>query len=107
MHERPRRIASCRGSDQLRQIHQQRIDTWPQQYPWVDVEGLQYFRNRLTQARRDVAHGLRFTLDYFSRTRALQERAVEILQFKLDVLWSMLDAVERAYPDDLPEDRRP
>ncbi|AKU11176.1 pyrroloquinoline quinone biosynthesis protein C [Azoarcus sp. CIB] len=74
-------------------IHQQRIDTWPQKYPWVDVEGLQYFRNRLTQARRDVAHGLRFTLDYFSRSRALQERALEILQFKLDVLWALADAI--------------
>lgn len=74
-------------------IHQQRIDTWPQQYPWVDAAGLQYFRNRLTQARRDVAHGLRFTLDYFSRSRALQERALEILQFKLDVLWALADAI--------------
>ncbi|HJV27387.1 MAG TPA: pyrroloquinoline-quinone synthase PqqC [Aromatoleum sp.] len=74
-------------------IHQQRIDTWPEQYPWVDSAGLQYFRNRLTQARRDVAHGLRFTLDYFSRTRALQERALEILQFKLDLLWALADAI--------------
>ena len=74
-------------------IHQQRIDTWPQLYPWVEPDGLQYFRNRLTQARRDVEHGLRFTLDYFSRTRALQERALEILQFKLDVLWALADAI--------------
>lgn len=74
-------------------IHQQRIDTWPDQYPWVKSEGLQYFRNRLTQARRDVAHGLRFTLDYFSQSRALQERALEILQFKLDVLWALADAI--------------
>jgi pyrroloquinoline-quinone synthase len=74
-------------------IHQQRIDTWPTQYPWVDLAGLHYFRQRLTQARRDVAHGLRFTLDYFSQTRALQERALEILQFKLDVLWALADAI--------------
>ena len=74
-------------------IHQQRIDTWPQVYPWVDTEGLQYFRNRLTQARRDVAHGLAFTLDYFSQSRALQDRALEILQFKLDVLWALADAI--------------
>ncbi|WP_205754909.1 pyrroloquinoline-quinone synthase PqqC [Azoarcus sp. DD4] len=74
-------------------IHQQRIDTWPQVYPWVKPEGLQYFRNRLTQARRDVAHGLRFTLEHFSQTRALQERALEILQFKLDVLWALADAI--------------
>ncbi len=74
-------------------IHQQRIDTWPSMYPWVDTEGLQYFRNRLTQARRDVEHGLRFTLEYFSRSRALQERALAILQFKLDVLWALADAI--------------
>ncbi len=74
-------------------IHQQRIDTWPTQYPWVDAAGLHYFKQRLTQARRDVAHGLRFTLDYFSQTRALQERALEILQFKLDVLWALADAI--------------
>lgn len=74
-------------------IHQQRIDTWPEQYPWVDPAGLRYFKNRLTQARRDVQHGLNLTLDYFSRTRALQERALEILQFKLDVLWALADAI--------------
>ena len=74
-------------------IHQQRIDTWPEKYPWVDATGLKYFKNRLTQARRDVAHGLKFTLDYFSQTRAMQERALEILQFKLNVLWSLADAI--------------
>jgi pyrroloquinoline-quinone synthase len=74
-------------------IHQQRIDTWPTQYPWVDAEGLRYFKQRLTQARRDVAHGLHFTLAHFSQSRALQERALEILQFKLDVLWALADAI--------------
>jgi pyrroloquinoline-quinone synthase len=74
-------------------IHQQRIDTWPTQYPWVDLAGLHYFKQRLTQARRDVAHGLRFTLDYFSQTRAMQERVLDILQFKLDVLWALADAI--------------
>jgi pyrroloquinoline-quinone synthase len=74
-------------------IHQQRIDTWPEQYPWVDAAGLQYFKTRLTQARRDVQHGLKFTLDYFSQTRTLQERALEILQFKLNVLWALADAI--------------
>ena len=74
-------------------IHQQRIDTWPTQYAWVDAEGLRYFKQRLTQARRDVAHGLHFTLAHFSQSRALQERALEILQFKLDVLWALADAI--------------
>ena len=74
-------------------IHQQRIDTWPTEYPWVDAEGLRYFKQRLTQARRDVAHGPHFTLAHFSQCRALQERALEILQFKLDVLWALADAI--------------
>lgn len=74
-------------------IHQQRLDTWPQHYPWVDAEGLRYFKGRLTQARRDVQHGLSLTLAHFSQSRALQERALEILQFKLDVLWALADAI--------------
>ena len=49
-------------------------------------------------AQRDVDHGLEVTLDYF-RTREQQQRAVDILQFKLDILWSMLDAVEKGYPE--------
>jgi pyrroloquinoline-quinone synthase len=74
-------------------IHQQRIDTWPTHYPWVEASGLHYFKQRLIQARRDVEHGLRFTLNHFSQSRALQERVLEILQFKLDVLWALADAI--------------
>lgn len=74
-------------------IHQQRLDTWPRHYPWIEPEGLHYFRSRLTQSRRDVEHGLRVTLDYFSQTRALQQRALDILRFKLDVLWALADAI--------------
>jgi pyrroloquinoline-quinone synthase len=80
------------------QIHQQRLANWPLHYPWIDAKGLDYFRNRLSEARRDVEHGLALTLEHF-HTRALQERALEILGFKLDVLWSMLDAIAIAYPD--------
>ena len=76
--------------------HQARLEAFPTHYPWVDEKGLDYFRRRLSQARRDVDHGLRITLDHFT-TRELQERALEVLQFKLDVLWSMLDAIHQAY----------
>jgi len=77
-------------------IHKQRLANWPQHYPWIDASGYAYFRQRLSEARRDVEHGLRVTLDHF-RTRAQQERALDILQFKLDVLWAMLDALQLAY----------
>lgn len=78
-------------------IHKDRVANWPQHYPWIEPDGLQYFRSRITLADRDVEHGLQVTLDHFT-TRAQQERALEILQFKLDILWSMLDAIEKAYP---------
>lgn len=77
-------------------IHRARLEGWPRHYPWIKPEGFEYFTSRLTQAPRDVEHGLRVTLDYF-RTREQQERALQILQFKLDLLWSMLDAMQIAY----------
>jgi pyrroloquinoline-quinone synthase len=78
------------------EIHKERLSNWPQHYPWIDQSGYAYFRKRLSEARRDVDHGLRVTLDYFT-TRTQQQRALEILQFKLDILWSMLDAMQIAY----------
>ena len=79
------------------QIHKDRLATWPTHYPWIDSAGLHYFRSRIPLAQRDVDHGLEVTLNHFT-TRAQQERALDILQFKLDILWSMLDGIERAYP---------
>ncbi|MFW5443548.1 MAG: pyrroloquinoline-quinone synthase PqqC [Methylococcaceae bacterium] len=82
-------------------IHKQRLDNWPELYPWIEKEGYIYFRKRLTEARRDVEHGLDITLDWY-QTREQQNRMVEILQFKLDVLWSMADAMYMAYVNDMP-----
>ncbi|MGY4831105.1 pyrroloquinoline-quinone synthase PqqC [Sphaerotilaceae bacterium SBD11-9] len=78
------------------EIHKQRLATWPEHYTWIEPQGLSYFRNRLSQARRDVEQGLAITLDHFS-TRSLQERALEVLQFKLDILWAMNDAMATRY----------
>jgi len=78
------------------EIHKQRLANWPQHYPWIESTGLQYFRNRVSQARRDVEQGLAVTLGHFN-TRPLQERALQVLQFKLDVLWSMNDAMALRY----------
>jgi pyrroloquinoline-quinone synthase len=75
------------------QIHRDRLATWPIHYPWIDSAGLEYFRTRIPLAARDVEHGLKITLAYFT-TREAQDRALEILQFKLDILWSMLDAIQ-------------
>ena len=83
------------------EIHRSRLDSWPDAYPWIDSRGLAYFRKRLGEARRDVEHGLQITLDHFT-TRKQQEHALDILQFKLNVLWSLLDALSMAYIHDTP-----
>ncbi|HSH41727.1 MAG TPA: pyrroloquinoline-quinone synthase PqqC [Arenicellales bacterium] len=82
-------------------IHRERLKTWPEFYPWMDSTGFEYFRNRLSEAHRDVEHGLEVTLDHFV-TREQQLRALEILRFKLDVLWTMLDAMYMAYVMKMP-----
>ncbi len=95
---RPWQEAVCSSLTELfaPEIHKNRLAGWPQHYPWIDPAGLAYFRERVALARRDVAHGLELTLTHFN-TRERQEQALEILRFKLDVLWSMLDAMQGAY----------
>ncbi|WP_228301574.1 pyrroloquinoline-quinone synthase PqqC [Acinetobacter soli] len=77
-------------------IHQSRLDTWPNHYPWIDAEGYAYFRSRLGQANRDVEHGLALALEYCT-TIERQQRMLNILQFKLDILWTLLDGMTMAY----------
>ncbi len=85
-------VGSCLTELFAPQIHRQRLESWPQHYPWIDNEGLTYFRNRIKQANQDVEHALAFTLAYCD-TKQKQLRALENLNFKLDILWSMLDAI--------------
>ncbi|WP_168402796.1 pyrroloquinoline-quinone synthase PqqC [Erwinia amylovora] len=90
--------AACSSLTELYapEIHQSRLNSWPQHYPWIEEEGYGYFRSRLGQARRDVEHGLQLALEYCNSVEK-QQRMLEILQFKLDILWSMLDAMTMAY----------
>ena len=78
------------------QIHEQRLASWPQHYPWIDSAGLEYFQSRMSRARRDVEFALAVTLERFD-TRAAQQRALEVLKLKLDILWQMNDAMALAY----------
>ena len=78
------------------EIHKQRLASWPEHYGWIEPGGLHYFRSRVSQARRDVEQGLAITLEHF-RTRVQQERALEVLQFKLDILWTMNDVMALKY----------
>jgi pyrroloquinoline-quinone synthase len=73
-----------------------RLAAFEKFYRWIDTRGLDYFRRRITQARRDSDEALTITLDYCN-TPELQQEAVRALEFKCDVLWSMLDAIHHAY----------
>ncbi|MFE6944529.1 pyrroloquinoline-quinone synthase PqqC [Streptomyces chartreusis] len=72
-----------------------RIDAFERHYPWIDAEGLAYFRTRVSQGRRDSREALDLVLRW-ARTHDDQERAVAALRFKCDVLWSLLDTVDGA-----------
>jgi pyrroloquinoline-quinone synthase len=93
--QRPWQESVCSSLTELfaPHIHQQRISSWPTMYPWIKEEGLIYFKKRLTEARRDVEQGLSVTLDYFSTSREMQMKALDILQFKLNVLWVIADSI--------------
>ena len=101
--QKPWQIAASSSLTELfaPKIHQKRLDKWPEYYPWIDKKGYAYFRKRLTEARRDVQHGLDITLDFY-KTRAEQEEMLNVLQFKLDVLWTMLDCMWMAYIEKKP-----
>jgi pyrroloquinoline-quinone synthase len=76
----------------------ERLAAFERYYPWIDPAGLAYFRTRLSQAPRDSLHALEVVTQR-CRTPEEQAAAVAALSFKCDVLWSMLDAIDRAYAD--------
>jgi coenzyme PQQ biosynthesis protein PqqD len=69
-----------------------RIAAFEEHYPWVDTEGLRYFRSRTTQAPRDAENGLAFVTEY-TRNEEDQARCVAALERKCEILWNLLDAV--------------
>jgi pyrroloquinoline-quinone synthase len=71
-----------------------RIGAFERHYPWIEASGLDYFRGRVDQGRRDSTEALGLVLQW-ARTREEQQRAVAALTFKCDVLWALLDAVQQ------------
>lgn len=70
-----------------------RIEILEKHYSWIDPQGLAYFRNRLNQAPRDSEHGLEIVMKT-ADTVEKQTQALKAVEFKCDVLWSILDAIE-------------
>lgn len=75
-----------------------RIEAFELHYPWIAPEGLDYFRSRVTQGRKDATEGLALLLASPPSPEAT-ERLVAAVEFKCDVLWSMLDAIAAASGD--------
>ncbi|MEU2616639.1 pyrroloquinoline-quinone synthase PqqC [Streptomyces sp. NPDC007157] len=71
-----------------------RIAAFERHYPWIDPAGLAYFRGRVDQGARDGEEALALVLGW-ARTREQQQRAVAALAYKCEVLWALLDAVDR------------
>lgn len=73
-----------------------RLAAFEKFYGWIDSAGLDYFRRRITQARRDSDDAIKITLEHCN-TSELQEAAISALQFKCDLLWAILDAIQSRY----------
>lgn len=76
----------------------ERLAAFERWYPWIDRDGLTYFRNRLEQAPQDCEHALEVVTKY-CLTDKERDAAVAALSFKCDVLWSLMDAIDQAYPE--------
>lgn len=73
-----------------------RIAAWERHYPWVDPDGLAYFRARLSQASDDSREALAFVIARAVSAEA-QDRCVAALVRKTEILWHILDCLYAAY----------
>lgn len=76
-------------------VPRDRLATWAAHYPWIESDGLACFRASHAGPGPALEHALQVTLGHF-RARAEQQRALDILQFRLDVQWTLTDAIEKA-----------
>ena len=72
-----------------------RMEKMRQHYPWLSG-GLDYFEARLTQAPEDAAFAIEYVYAH-AETRAKQEKVIQALRDKCDILWAQLDALYFAY----------
>jgi len=72
-----------------------RIEAWEKHYPWVRADVLEYFRTRVTRARRDSEQAIEFVCRN-ATTYELQEKCVAALIRKTEILWHMLDCLMQA-----------
>jgi coenzyme PQQ biosynthesis protein C len=80
------------------QIIGERLAGMLKNYDFVTPETMAYFSARPPQATQDAAFALAYVKQH-ARTPGQQQAVLSALEFKCDVLWSMLDALHYAYVD--------
>ena len=78
------------------QIIGERVEGMLKSYDFVSSDTLAYFSKRPPQARRDADFALGY-VKLHAKTPDAQRAVLAALEFKCDVLWSMLDALYHAY----------
>lgn len=73
----------------------ERMLAWDRHYPWIAPSARAYFDRRVRRARVDAEHGLELVLTE-AITHDAQERCVDALVLKCEILWEMLDAIDEA-----------
>jgi pyrroloquinoline-quinone synthase len=76
-------------------VMERRVAAIVEKYPWVDPAGLAYFERRIELAKRDAGSALEWVLQE-ATTPDIEERCVDALRFKCNVLWCILDATALA-----------
>jgi len=85
------------------QIIGERLEGMLGSYDFVSADTLAYFVKRPPQAARDSDFALAYVKRH-ARTPQTQQAVLAALEFKCDVLWAMLDALQHAYvtPKQIP-----
>jgi len=73
----------------------QRIAAFERHYDFIDPRGLDYFRTRVSRAKRDGQEALAFVVKN-ATTFAEQAACVEALLQKTRILWHLLDSISAA-----------
>jgi len=90
-------VASSLTESFAPELMSRRIAAWETHYPWVKPEVLEYFRSRVTKARRDSQQAIDFVCKG-ATTYELQEKCVAALVTKTEILWHLLDCLEMPAP---------
>lgn len=76
-------------------VMERRVAAIIEKYPWIDRSGLAYFEKRIPLAKRDADAALTWVMEE-ATTPEIEQRCVDALRFKCDVLWCILDATALA-----------